>query len=109
MSVAGRTVVVVDDGIATGATMAAALDHVRSGGPARLVARCRSHRARRSRSPRARADETVCLQTPPAFDAVGRYYRTFPQIEDDEVIRCLEAARRVGADAPRCEAADDAR
>jgi predicted phosphoribosyltransferase/dienelactone hydrolase len=92
---AGRTVVVVDDGLATGATMAAALKAVRREGPARLV--CAIPVASREALARIEplADETVCLATPEPFGAVGLFYRDFTQVTDDDVIAALDG-RRVG-------------
>lgn len=86
----GRTVVVVDDGLATGATMHAALLAVRAQHPARLicalpVAAADSLR----REVRGIADEVVCLTPPADFYAVGQYYRDFPTVTDDEVIAVL--------------------
>lgn len=88
----GRTVVVVDDGLATGATMHAALLAVRAQQPARLicalpVAAADSLR----REVRGIADDVVCLSTPADFYAVGQFYRDFPTVTDDEVIATLRA------------------
>jgi len=86
---AGRCVIVVDDGLATGATMVAALHGLRARHPARLV--CAVPVASREALALVRplADEVVCLEAPPDFEAVGQYYRDFTQVEDDEVIRLL--------------------
>ncbi len=88
---AGRIVIVVDDGLATGATMTAALHSVRQHRPARLV--CAVPVASREALERIRplADEIVCLQVPDDFQAVGQFYRDFHQIEDEEVIRLLKS------------------
>lgn len=86
---AGRTVIVVDDGLATGATMVAALHGLRARHPKRLV--CAVPVASPEALDRVRplADEVVCLEAPEDFEAVGQYYRDFTQVEDDEVIRLL--------------------
>lgn len=86
---AGRIVIVVDDGLATGATMVAALHGLRQRQPARLI--CAVPVASDSAIDKVAplADEVVCLQTPFGFEAVGQFYRQFPQIEDDEVIALL--------------------
>jgi len=87
----GRIVVVVDDGLATGATMHAALLAVRAQHPARLicalpVAAADSLR----REVEGIADEVVCLSTPEDFYAVGQFYRDFPTVTDAEVIASLQ-------------------
>ena len=81
----GRVAIVVDDGLATGATMIAALHSVRARGPARLV--CAVPVAARDSLEKVRpyADEVVCLGTPESFRAVSLFYRSFPQVEDQEV------------------------
>lgn len=86
---AGRTVIVIDDGLATGATMIAALHGLRERKPAQLV--CAVPVAPRETLAKVRtfADEVVCLQTPAYFQAVGQFYRDFRQVEDDEVITML--------------------
>lgn len=86
---AGRVVIVVDDGIATGATMLVALHSLRERKPARLV--CAVPVATPEALARLRefADAVVCLHTPADFDAVGRHYRHFPQVEDAEVMALL--------------------
>ena len=90
--VAGRTAIVVDDGIATGATMRAALKAVRAQGPARLVLAVPVASPDRLKQLEAEVDEAVCLEAPAGFYAVGAHYRDFPQLEDDEVIRLMDEA-----------------
>ena len=91
IAVPGRTVIVVDDGLATGATMRAALLAVRAQHPAQLVCAV-PVAARDSLEAVTRlADDVVCLATPEPFHAVGLYYRDFPSVEDDEVMRVLGA------------------
>ncbi len=96
---AGRVAIVVDDGLATGATMIAALHALRSRGPGRLI--CAVPVASREAVAKVRpyADEVVCLDTPEGFHAVGQYYRDFRQVEDGEVIAELRAAGRAEASA----------
>lgn len=86
---AGRIVIVVDDGLATGATMISALHSLREKKPARLV--CAVPVAPPDTIARVAqyADEVVCLETPLDFQAVGQFYREFPQVEDAEVIEIL--------------------
>ncbi len=89
-----RTVIVVDDGIATGYTMLAAAKGVSEGNARRVVVAVpvapREAIARLSQQ----ADEIVCLATPEPFYAVGYHYVAFDQVADEDVIRYLEAARR---------------
>jgi putative phosphoribosyl transferase len=89
--VAGRTVVIVDDGLATGATMVAALHAVRQRGPAKLVCAVPVASEESIKLVRQHADEVVCPNVPRRFSAVGQFYRSFPQLEDEEVIRLLRA------------------
>lgn len=85
----GRVVIVVDDGLATGATMIAALHAARAKEPRRLV--CAVPVAAPDSLERARpyADEVVCLHAPPGFHAVGQFYAEFRQVEDEEVVDLL--------------------
>lgn len=95
---AGRTVIVVDDGLATGASMIAALHAVRARHPAQLVCAVAVAAPDSLERVRRYADEVVCLAAPAGFAAVGQYYLDFRQVEDAEVARILEAGakQRVG-------------
>jgi predicted phosphoribosyltransferase len=86
---AGRVAIVVDDGIATGASMIAALHAVRARKPARLVCAVPVAPPESLEQIRPYADELVCLETPEEFMAVGQFYRHFEQVEDDEVVALL--------------------
>ena len=86
---AGRIAIVVDDGLATGATMIAALHAVRARQPARLVCAVPVAAHDSLEKVRPYADEVVCLATPPEFYAVSQFYDVFPQVEDDEVVQLL--------------------
>jgi predicted phosphoribosyltransferase len=86
---AGRVAIVVDDGIATGASMIAALHAVRAKQPARLVCAVPVAPPDSLEQIRPYADELVCLETPEGFMAVGQFYRHFEQVEDDEVVALL--------------------
>jgi putative phosphoribosyl transferase len=86
---AGRVAIVIDDGIATGASMIAALHAVRAKKPAKLVCAVPVAPPESVASLRPYCDELVCLETPEDFMAVGQFYRHFEQVEDEEVIAML--------------------
>jgi putative phosphoribosyl transferase len=93
----GRAVIVVDDGVATGATLAAALRLVRARAPARLVAAAAVAPPQAAARLKREADEVVLLACPELFAAVGAFFDDFRQVSDDEVVRLLE---RFGAPGP---------
>jgi len=95
VDVEDKIAIVVDDGIATGASMKAALHGVRRWRPARLVLAVPVAPADSLESLRAEADEVVCLGTPDGFFAVGAYYDDFAQTTDDDVVALLEQARAI--------------
>jgi predicted phosphoribosyltransferase len=88
----GRIAIVVDDGLATGATMIAALHAVRAKAPGRLVGAVPVASPDSLALVRPHCDELVCLETPPDFFAVGQFYREFRQVEDEEVVELLAQA-----------------
>lgn len=85
----GRTVIVVDDGLATGATMAVALAWVRKQAPAHLICAVPVASIEGLARMTLLADEVVCLATPANFASVGSHYRRFEQVEDADVIATL--------------------
>lgn len=91
-TVAGATVVVVDDGIATGTTVRAALKALRRRGVARLVLAVPVAPHDTLTTLRAEVDEVICLAEPMPFRAVGLHYADFHQVSDDEVVAALRDA-----------------
>ncbi|MDI6771174.1 MAG: phosphoribosyltransferase family protein [bacterium] len=93
-SLAGRTVIVLDDGIATGATLIAALRAVRAMAPSHLVAAVPVAPPESVARLAKEADEVVCLSAPEFFQAVGQFYEDFTQVEDAEVVALLAEGRQ---------------
>ena len=93
VSVAGRTAIVVDDGLGTGVTMEAAVAAARSRGAVRVVAAAPVSSTEAAERLRRVADDFVCPVVDPFFTGVGAYYGEFPQLTDEEVVALLEAAR----------------
>ena len=92
VSVEGATVIVVDDGIATGTTVRAALKALRRRNPARLVLAVPLAPSETLALLRSEVDDIVCLAEPFPFHAIGLHYRDFHQVGDDEVVAALDAA-----------------
>lgn len=91
LALEGRTAIVIDDGIATGATASAACQVVRAQGAARVVLAVPVAPADTVAWLRTQVDEVVCLSTPVLFSAVGEWYRDFSQTSDEEVLALLKA------------------
>ena len=94
LPLAGATVILVDDGIATGTTVRAALKALRRQRPAYIVLAVPVAPSESLAELRGDADEIVCLVQPTPFQAVGLHYRDFHQVGDDEVVKALQAAAR---------------
>lgn len=90
VALTGRTVIVVDDGVATGATTKAALTVVRNEKPARLIAATPVGPPATVYELADFADEVVCLWAPPWFEGVGQFYDQFAQTEDNQLLEILE-------------------
>jgi len=101
VSLAGRTVIVSDDGVATGATTQAALGVVRLEKPAQLMLALPVGPADTVAHLAGDADLTVCLRTPPFFSAVGQFYQHFYPVTDDEMLRILQEERQRELEGPR--------
>ena len=94
--VAGRTAIVVDDGIATGSTVRAALKALRRRGPARTVLAVAVAPPDTVASLTEEVDEIICLGTPEDFGAISMFYRDFRQVSDAEVIAILDRSHGAG-------------
>jgi len=93
----GRVAIVVDDGLATGSSMIAALHAVRAKKPERLVCAVPVAPPETLERVRPYADEVVCLEAPEDFMAVSQFYRDFQQVEDEEVVALLAGRARATA------------
>lgn len=91
--IADRTAIVVDDGVATGMTMQAALRSVRRRQPAKLIAAVPVASREALAMLRREADDVVCLNSPGSFGSVGSFYRDFEQVSDAEVVELLKQRR----------------
>ncbi len=102
LDVAGRTAIVVDDGLATGATATAAVRSVRTRGPARVILAVPVAAPESARDLESEADEVVTVLRPEDFHAVGLWYASFRQLSDEEVEAMLDerAASRADRDQP---------
>ena len=94
LEVRDRTIILIDDGLATGASMRAAVAGLRSQHPARIVIAVPAAAPEVCAAFRAEVDEVVCAITPERFHGVGRWYEDFSQVTDEEVRILLEEANR---------------
>ncbi|MCA9508205.1 MAG: hypothetical protein KC505_07295 [Myxococcales bacterium] len=85
-----RTVIIVDDGIATGSTLKAAIKSIRSESPKRIIAACAVAPKDALAHIKILADQVICLHSPAFFGAVGEFFKDFTQVSDDEVIAVLQ-------------------
>ena len=97
-SIAGQTVILVDDGIATGASLLAGIRALRQLRPAKIIVAVPVAPPEAVERLAYEVDEVVCVATPEPFHAVGRFYDDFSQVSDEELLRLLEA--RQYADTP---------
>ena len=93
----GRTVILVDDGLATGSTMSVAVQAVRREDPQRIVVAVPVAARESCEELAGYVDEMICLYTPEPFRAVSLWYQTFEQTSDEEVIELLSRASRHAA------------
>lgn len=96
LNVKGVTVILVDDGLATGATMKAAIQSMKEGGAGKIVIAVPVASPHGLRDIEEMADEVVCLSAPPSFSAVGEFYEDFSQTEDAEVVELLRKRSEEG-------------
>jgi len=93
VELAGKQVIVVDDGLATGATMRTAVAALKRLGPARIIVAVPTAPVETCNMLSKEADEVVCAMTPSPFFSIGEWYEEFTQVSDDEVVALLEQAR----------------
>ncbi|KAJ3018239.1 hypothetical protein HKX48_003018 [Thoreauomyces humboldtii] len=91
-----KTVILADDGIATGATLRVALMAVRSHNPSCVIVAAPVGPESTARELRKEADEVVVIRTPQAFSCVGQWYDSFPETHDEEVLKLLAQAEEAG-------------
>ena len=89
-----RTIILIDDGLATGASMRAAIAGLRTKHPARIVVAVPTAAQEVCNAFRQEVDEIVCMMTPEPFQGVGRWYEDFSQVKDEEVRQLLREANR---------------
>jgi predicted phosphoribosyltransferase len=100
LDVTGKTVILVDDGLATGSTMLAAIGALRTRKPTKIIVAVPVAPPETCRALRPHVDEMVCLLTPPRLRAVGLWYEDFRQTTDEEVRSLLDQAERLHPPTP---------
>ena len=108
LALRGKTVIVVDDGLATGSTMEAAVKALREHSPAKVIVASPVGAADSCHRLHAVADDAICLQTPEPFNAVGQWYQVFDQTTDAQVVDLLRRANERSASPPRAAVTSDA-
>jgi putative phosphoribosyl transferase len=93
----GKTVILVDDGVATGATMKAAIAALKQENPAKLIVALPVAPPETVEVLRTMVDELICLETPLYFMAVGAHYSDFTQVTDEEVVKLLQRSTAMAA------------
>jgi len=96
VSLEGKQVILVDDGLATGATMRTAIKSLRAHGPSRVIVAVPTAPVETCTALAKEADEVVCPMTPAPFYSIGQWYEDFAQTSDEDVIELLEQARSFG-------------
>ncbi len=91
-AIEGKTIIIIDDGLATGATMRVAISSLRQAGAARIIAAVPVGAASTCDKIEEEADQLICLHTPEPFYGVGQWYNDFSQTSDDEVLALLNNA-----------------
>ena len=92
LSLKGKTIIIVDDGVAMGSTMLAAIAVVREERPKKIIVAIPVGSAEAVAKLKEKADAVICLHMPEFFYAIGQFYRQFPQVEDEEAIELLRKA-----------------
>jgi putative phosphoribosyl transferase len=96
-----RTIILVDDGVATGATIKAAIETLKKERIAKLVAALPVAPPETANELKKMTDELICLETPSDFMAVGNYYYDFSQVSDEEVVKLLQLSTAAGKEGRR--------
>jgi len=94
VDIEGKTTILVDDGVATGTTLKAAIKSAKKRNPANIVVAVPVGAESSIQDIKQEVDEVICLETPGLFGAVGQYYRSFPQTPDEEVVEAMKNAER---------------
>lgn len=105
LDIAGKTAILIDDGLATGTTTITAVRHVRSLAPSKIIVAAPVGSSEACERVRAEADDLVCLAVPERFYAVGEWYREFSEVSDESVQRMLAENRQKGRKKPGSAAA----
>ncbi len=91
----GKTVIVIDDGMATGSTMRATVLAIKSLKPSEIVVATPVASKEACSALEQRVDRLVCLETPALFETIGKWYRDFTRTSDEEVLDCMNKAKKI--------------